>query len=224
MPHGSAQAQTYGQQPPPYPYAAQQSYAVEVAPNTYVIQRPGRQQRDYPYITCVNCGRPPAYVAPAPAAPAYDRPPQRADRGLIEQLRQRSEAKEIKQTKPAEQAEPASAPAKRKIVTTTKVVREKPVVRETVRVVDDPPRVIERRHVVEDAPPPSRRRTQVEAKIENQIDDKTDAKAGKKPAGGEEAPRVIRAEAEVTILGPDRMSIRLFRRRGEPEAQALPGE
>jgi hypothetical protein len=28
--------------------------------------------------------------------------------------------------------------------------------------------------------------------------------------------RVIRAEAEVTILGLDRMSIRLFRKRGEP--------
>jgi hypothetical protein len=207
---GNAQAQTYGQQPPLYPYAAQQSYAVEVAPNTYVIQRPGAQ-RDYPYITCVNCGRSPAYVVPPPAAPAYDRPPQRADRGLIEQLRQRSEAKEIKQTK---QAEPAPAPVKRKVTTTTKVVREKPVVRETVRMVDDPPRVIERRHVVEDAPLPATRRSpQAAAKVEKNA-------AG----GGDAAPRVIRAEAEVTILGPDRMSIRLFRRRGEPEAQALPGE
>jgi hypothetical protein len=32
--------------------------------------------------------------------------------------------------------------------------------------------------------------------------------------------RVIRAEAEVTILGPDRMSIRLIRRRGAPAADS----
>ncbi len=38
----------------------------------------------------------------------------------------------------------------------------------------------------------------------------------------DEEPRVIHADAEVTILGPDRMSIRLFRKRGEPEPKASP--
>jgi len=37
-------------------------------------------------------------------------------------------------------------------------------------------------------------------------------------------PRVIRAEAEVTILGPDRMGIRLFRKRTGPEAKAYTNE
>ena len=48
------------------------------------------------------------------------------------------------------------------------------------------------------------------------------------PAKPDGKARVIRAEAEITILGPDRMSIRLFRKRrggdGEPEAKAQPGE
>jgi hypothetical protein len=37
--------------------------------------------------------------------------------------------------------------------------------------------------------------------------------------------RVIRAEAEVTILGPDRMSIRLFRKQnGRAKAEAAAAE
>ncbi|MGB7258236.1 MAG: hypothetical protein WBD48_09190 [Pseudolabrys sp.] len=79
-----------------------------------------------------------------------------------------------------------------KIIHTKKIVREKPIVIVTKRYVDDPPRVIERHHVVEDEPRQSNR--------------KHDTK-------GNEV-RVIHAEAEVTIIGPDRMSIRLFRKRG----------
>ena len=46
------------------------------------------------------------------------------------------------------------------------------------------------------------------------------ATAGR-PAKGKAEKRVIRAEAEVTILGPDRMSIRLFRKRkGGADAKA----
>jgi hypothetical protein len=188
---GSAQAQTYGtpsgQRPPLYPYAgqSQQPYAVEVAPNTYVIHRPAKS-RSYPYVTCIDCGR-------NPSAPTFERPRQPVDRGLIEELRQRNDARQT-------------------AATGEKIVREKPIVKETTRVVDDPPRVIERRHVVEDPPPaPRHPRAVVEA----------ESKASK-PHDGK--PRVIRAEAEITILGPDRMSIRLTRKRGEPEAKALPGE
>lgn len=76
------------------------------------------------------------------------------------------------------------------------VVREKPIVREHVRVVDDPPIIVDR-HITEDQVAPVPHRVEVP------------------PTG-----RVIRAEAEVTILGPDRMSIRLFRKNDGRDANA----
>ena len=86
---------------------------------------------------------------------------------------------------------------KTNVVNTTKIVRDKPIVIEHRRIVEDPPRVIERKHYVEDEPatdaPPAPMAPP--------------AKKGK----GEEW-RIIHAEAEVTILGPDRMSIRLWRK------------
>ena len=94
-------------------------------------------------------------------------------------------------------------------------MREKPLVIETRRVVDDPPTVITRRHYVDDAPPPPRRRHI--------------AGAGSK-RGGNDDPRVIHADAEITILGPDRMSIRLVRKDGQGldasarEPQATPAK
>ena len=194
----TSHAQTYGApysgQPPLYPYAVQQPYAVEVAPNTYVIQRPA-QTRGYPYITCVNCSRNSSEVAPQPSAPAYDRPHKPADRALIDELRKRES---VKQT----------------VINTRKVVSEKPIVHVTTRVVEDPPRVIERRHVVDDLPAP-RARYQAAA-------GESDKRGKGKSADSDK--RVIDADAEITILGPDRMSIRLIRKRGEPEAKAQPGE
>jgi len=197
-----AQAQSYGSPyvPQPYPYVAAQPYAIEVAPNTYVIQRP--QPRGYPYVTCVNCSRTDASSAVrAPSAPRFDRPIKPNDPTLIEQLRKRYSDKE--------------GNTKETVINTKKIVRAKPIVRETTRVVQDPPRVIERRHVVEDLPLPKGSRRRAEASV-----DEPDLSAKSDP----DQTRVIRAEAEVTILGPDRMSIRLFRKRGEPEAKARPGE
>jgi hypothetical protein len=200
---GSAQAQTYGapygQQPPLYPYAVspQQPYAVEVSPGVYVIQRPAAA-RAYPSVNpsvkCMNCARKSSNPNLEQAAPASDRPHKPADRALIEELRSRTQVK-------------------RTVVNTTKTVREAPVVRETTRVVDDPPRVVERRHVVEDAPAPtpSKRRAQAAA---------TDSDSNKAASPDDTKQRVIRAEAEVTILGPDRMSIRLFRKRHGADAKA----
>lgn len=192
LPATAAQAQYYGGQPAPlYPYAVQNSngiqtsqpYAVEVAPNTYVIQRPGAS-RPYPYVR--GSGQA-ANPAPKPAqevtARRFDRKPKPADRALIEELRKR-------------------APVKKIVVNTTKIVRDPPVVIETQRIVDDPPRVIERHHVVEDDRPRSRGKQAVVAERETE----------KPAAGKDDKVRVIRAEAEVTILGPDRMSIRLFRK------------
>ena len=73
-------------------------------------------------------------------------------------------------------------------------MREKPLIIVTRRVVDDPTKVITRRHYVDDAPVGVRN-------VE---------------------PRVIHADAEITILGPDRMSIRLVRKPGEPLVDGAP--
>lgn len=175
----TAQAQYADTRPPLYPYAAQpaQSYAVEVAPGTYVIHR----ARNYPYVRCLNGCESSAPVAVRHVAP----------RAAVEEPRRRHARR-----------------AGHDVVNTTRIVREKPVVIEHERVVDDPPRVIERRHYVDDArpsaPAPHRRTARIE----------TDFRPPHNAVKGKAGPRTIHAEAEVTILGPDRMSIRLFRSRG----------
>jgi hypothetical protein len=187
-----AQAQSYqmasAQPAPLYPYELQpgQSYAVEVAPGTYVIHRPS-PARDYPYVRCVNgcektVRRPARHAArPLREPRRFDRPPRRNDPALIDELRTRITKKDKTKKTPK---------IKTEVIHTTKVVRDPPVVIEHRRVVEDPPRVIERRHYVDDAP--------------------------RQDAPRKEEKRVIHAEAEVTILGPDRMSIRLFRKGDAP--------
>lgn len=213
-PLASAKAQYYASASPPplYPYEAHgsQPYAVQVAPNTYVIHRPGEEQhaaRQYPYVRSTNV------AAPKPGR--FDRPHNPVDRGLIEELRKRHGEvergkREHKTEHETEQSSADSERALRKpthhVINTTSIVRDAPVVRETRRYVDDPPRVIERRQVVDDAtgviePAPAPSEAQGRRRDE-----------GKK--------RVIAADAEVTILGPDRMSIRLFRKGQGPKANA----
>jgi hypothetical protein len=143
--------------------------------------------------------------------PASERPRTHANRELIEELVKRH----------------AKTGIKTKVVNTTKVVREKPVVIEHERVVDDPPRVIERRHITEDAPGRGLIKHRREVGQEDVVIEPGGAPAkAKRSAKAKRAvreaktnepkesagKRVIRAEAEVTILGPDRMSIRLFRK------------
>lgn len=192
---GPVQAQYYSSvqhSPPPlYPYQQQpraaQPYAVEVAPGTYVIQRPGE-------------ARAPVHRQRAHrAAPVAAKPQARAlhnknDPRLIEELRQRA------------------AGSKSSTINTTRVVRLKPKVVETTRYVDDPPRVVERYAVVYD--------TNGEKKVV------VDAPAPDRPkrgrnVGGKNEKRVIQADAEITILGPDRMTIQLYRKgeRGKPGAR-----
>jgi hypothetical protein len=184
LPVTAAHAQYYGAttQPPLYPYAAQsdQSYAVEVAPNTYMIQR-SAPTRAYPYVRSHNGGRGILNQVVAPNAGRFDRPHKPVDHALVDELRQRHQTK---------------GP----VVNTTRIVRDPPIVRETRRVVDDPPRIIERRQIV---------------------DDDAGTVEIEKPAGRDDTKkRVIQADAEVTILGPDRMSIRLFRKGQGPKANA----
>ena len=98
LPVTAAQAQYYGgttQPAPLYPYAVQNSYgvqadqpyAVEVAPNTYVIQRTA-PARAYPYVRGQS-GRA-SNPAPEQSAPRFDRPHKPVDHALIEELRKRT--------------------------------------------------------------------------------------------------------------------------------------
>jgi hypothetical protein len=144
----------------------------------------------YPYVV-QPAGRAYPYVSTQPAPVA--RPVAKVDPALVDELRK---ARKRKASPKAQEVE-AKAPLANKKITKTVVIREKPVVRKTYRVVDDPP-IIVQREVSED---------QIAL---------PQGHAQGLPATG----RTIRAEAEVTIIGPDRMSIRLFRKRDGSDANA----
>lgn len=222
LPVPAAQAQWYANganRPPPlYPYELQpgQSYAVEVAPGTYVIHHPS-DEHGYRAVSR-------RIRHPRQAARRYEAAPKprrtHANRALIEGLRRRDARRTKRAAERAARlaAKRAAKRAKRathhagkqadryanrkpdKIIRTKRIVREKPVVIETRRVVQGPPKVVTRRHYVDDVPAPARGRRHI-------------ASAAPRPPG-DEYPRVIHADAEVTIFGPDRMSIRLVRKDG----------
>ena len=93
--------------------------------------------------------------------------------------------------------------------------------------VDDPPRIIERRHITEDAPGRGLIRQRREVGEEEVVIQPGGRKSAvERPAKRKHAARdvntkrVIQADAEITILGPDRMSIRLFRKGHGRDANA----
>jgi hypothetical protein len=202
LPASAARAQVYGaSQPAPlYPYAMQNSagdrpYAIEVSPGTYMIQR-NAPARAYPYLRSQRSGRGILTQPASPAAGKFDRPHKPVDHALVEELRQRHQGKDN--------------------VNTTQIVRDAPVVRETRRIVDDPPRVITRKHIIEDQPDGSQTMTVEESAPEQP----RQAAPVQRPSRDDNKKRVIQADAEVTILGPDRMMIRLFRKGQGPKANA----
>ena len=219
VPATAAQAQYASNSPPPlYPYAVQnndgvrtaQPYAIQVAPNTYVIQRP-EPRRDYPYV-----GGRKRNAAAAPAKGKFDRPHKPVDHALVQELRQRVQKNS---------ADQASAEVPQKSTTntsSTKIIRHTPVVRETRRYVDDPPRVIDRVTVDDSEETPNRGLlTQPRGGTQRNIDIAIQPDVEPAPRrGNDNARRVIAADAEVTILGPDRMTIRLFRKGQGPLAKA----
>jgi hypothetical protein len=140
------------------------------------------------------------------AVPPQLAPPPRVtktDPALIEELRKARHKKKAMVEKKETKAGDTKIKVGNKEIKIDKkiVVREKAVVRKHYRVIDDPPIVVQREideSQLRPAPPPR----------------------PEHPSTG----RVIHAEAEVTILGPDRMSIRLYRKpdgRGA-NAKALP--
>ena len=195
---------SYPQQAPLYPYSAQQPYAIEVAPGTYTVRRPtaGRRHSEG-------------------AEPHEARARPHNDPALIEELRRRGQAKRG---------------VDGKTVQTTQVVREKPIVVVHKRVVDDPPRVIVREHVIDDLPrgrgllqprpqetavedlppPPPPLHRQVVRHAERHKAARVEHRKTVQVETGDK--RVIKADAEVTILGPDHMTIRLFRKGHATEA------
>ena len=140
------------------------------------------------------------------------KPTSKVDPALIEELRRKRKAvttaNTTSNTKPKAgddvTASVDKAPDKKKI-TRTIVVREKPIVRNTYRVVEHPPIVVQREvgedHVAEGEGP-------------------AQGSPLAAPQGTPFAVRTIRAEAEITILGPDRMSIRLYRKQDGRDANA----
>ena len=196
---------SYPQQAPLYPYSAQQPYAIQVAPGTYRVRRPAaaRHRADR-----ANADR--------------VRPRTHNDPALIEELRRRNRARRG---------------ADRKLTQTTQVVREKPIVIVHKRIVDDPPRVIVRQHVIDDLPrgrgllqprpqeatvedlppepaPPAPR--YVARHAERHKAARVERHKAVRVETGDK--RMLKADAEVTILGPDRMTIRLFRKGHRAEA------
>jgi hypothetical protein len=115
----------------------------------------------------------------------------RNDPAVVEELRQRHAGKH------------KSGAIKTKVINTKKIVHARPIVIETTRVVDDPPKVIVRKRYVDDTTASIPRGKKVAIEEQGPSAKRDDAKK-----------RVIEADAEVTIIGPDRMSIRLFRKRG----------
>lgn len=187
-------ANAYPQPQPLYPYAQQpQAYY------PYAVQ-PQYAPRAYPYVA-PNSGARVLHRQPMTRARrAHVRPAparSRVDPALVEELRQRGGAKVR-----------AGSSTKLPKIDRTIVVHEKPVVVEHRRVVDDPPIIVRREKII-DVPAPESREAR------RHSDDRASA--------GSTAPRVIHAEAEVTILGPDRMSIRLFRKGRGLEANAKAG-
>ena len=197
-----AQYVRYAQPAPLYPYVVQQPQ--------YAYPQPQYAPQPYPYVQSgPNMRRVSRHYA-KPHASVPSRKVSRTRPSLVEELRSKGRKKK---------AEKDTGVVNDKDVAIDKkiVVREKPIVRKHIRVVDNPPIVVQR-EIDENGQVLSEQRVSpVQAQIPAQVPARAPAPIG--------AARVIHAEAEVTILGPDRMSIRLYRKGDgrDANAKAPPG-
>lgn len=213
---GTAEAQYYSSvqsaPAPLYPYAqpsrsASQPYAVEVAPGAYVIHRPGEAAARRAHRAAPQASQ----ATSSQAKPSRVK----TDPALVDELREQAAGKKtaVKQTAAKQTA------GKQSVINTTRVVYEKPKIVETKRYVDLPPRVVERYTVVDDTD--GGKKVEIDAPAA-EAQGKT-GKSSKGPANGSAkgGHRVIQADAEITILGPDRMTIQLYRKGelGKPGAR-----
>jgi hypothetical protein len=180
--------------------AAQAQYYAPLYPYAvqpqYVYPQPQYAPQPYPYVQSPQVRAVPPRHHHAPRAAEPSRRVGKTDPALVEELRTKRHHKD------------EAAVSRKKDIEIDKkiVVREKPVVRRHIRVVDDPPVVVQREISEQGQVLSEQRVPPVQAQA---------------PIG---SGRVIHAEAEVTILGPDRMNIRLYRKSDghDANARALP--
>jgi hypothetical protein len=139
----------------------------------------------------------------------------KTDPALVDELREQAAGKKSAAKKTAAK----QTAGKQSVINTTRVVYEKPKIVETKRYVDLPPRVVERYTVVDDTD--GGKKVEIDAPAAE-----AQGKTGKPSKGPAKGPnkgghRVIQADAEITILGPDRMTIQLYRKGelGKPGAR-----
>jgi hypothetical protein len=196
---GTAHAQyvsSYSQPAPLYPYVAQPQH---------VYAQPQYAQ-PYPYVQSPHVRTVPRdYNAPRASEPR--RKVSKTDPVLVEELRKGRRKKSAKNNdRDNDNGKDVIVVDKKKVEIDKKiVVREKPIVRKRIRVVENPPIVVQREidehgHVLSEQRLPT-----------------VQAQAPASMGGG---GRVIHAEAEVTIVGPDRMTIRLYRKNDGRDANA----
>jgi hypothetical protein len=180
---------------------AHAQYYTQPAPlYPYVVQQPQysypqpQYARPYPYVQTPHV-RSVRRDRVEPRASEPSRKVSKTDPALVEELRKRGHKK--KDVVISESKKDIEIDKKR-------IVREKPVVRNHIRVVDDPPIVVQREISEEGQVLSEQRVPSAQAQVLPPV------------SGG----RVIHAEAEVTILGPDRMNIRLYRKNDGRDAQA----
>jgi hypothetical protein len=194
---GAANAQSY-QPEPLYPYVVQRhyynaypapQYHTYPAPRTHAVRKTPRARAHALHAAPVKRA---SKVVRAQAEERHARAG-RAERGLIK-----------------------SRPT---------IVRGKPRVIVTRRVVDDPPRIIQRHYEVDDhnnvvsTDPPQPAQVYTPQQPAAVYSPPPRRHGAVDHQGAQLGPaRVIHAEAEVTILGPDRMSIRLYRKGKGAEA------
>ena len=183
-----------------------------------------RPQPLYPYAQPNRTASQPYAVEVAPGAYVIHRPGEnnaRPARGV-----QRS-APVASATKPSRvKNDPAlidelrqQAAGKKSVINTTKVIYKKPKVVETKRYVDLPPRVVERYTVIDDSS--GEKRVEIEAPAAEAQGKKGKPTKETNKGANKGGHRVIQADAEITILGPDRMTIQLYRKGelGKPGAR-----
>ena len=176
------------------------SYAQPTPLYPYVVQQPQYYPQPqyapqpYPYVQPgPNMRRVPRDYGARASEPA--RKVSKTDPELVEELRSKGRKKKADNDTVVDNKD---VKIDKKVV-----VREKPIVRKHIRIIDNPPIVVQR-EIDENGQVLSEQRVPT-----------VQAQAPAPIAG-----RVIHAEAEVTILGPDRMNIRLYRKGDGRDAQA----
>jgi hypothetical protein len=181
--------------------AAQAQYYAQPEPLYPYVAQPQYAPQPYPYVQSPNVRHVPRDYQPPRAA--QPRKVTKTDHALVEELR-KGRHKKKEAVAETEKKDVVIVDKKNVEIDKKIVVREKPVVRKRIRVVDDPPIIVQR-----------------QINEHGQV-----VSEGRVPPPASGAGRVIHAEAEVTILGPDRMSIRLYRKNDgrDANARALPAK